>query len=182
MSAGNQTYDNTKYYYAKGLAQGKKDFESIGLSIHGGIGGEYGSYKTELENFSQNIIKIRTKGGISFKSKDLCADISADVLKGIIKTKYMDNSRCTNTTSVSVVGNVSTKNINVSATVSSLKVNSDPGLEEKPLNDNKASVTASIVIGIKNILGKNIMPILRYNIGNYDGAAQSLGAGVIISP
>ena len=71
----------------------------------------------------------------------------------------MGNSVVTKTSSVAVVGNLSTKNIDVSATVTSVKV--DPGrIGEgmRPISD-KPSITGCILFGIKNYFGKNITTI-----------------------
>ena len=177
------------YYYATGLLQGKKDFENIGLSINGGIGGEYGVpvydlSDSSINDLSQKYYKIRVKGGISFKSKDLSADLSADLTRTKATSEFNDISSVLKTTTASFVGNVSTKNIDISTTVSSIKVDTGAPSNEDTVSyyDNKPSISASITLGIKNVFGKNVMPILKYNVGNYDGASQNIGAGIIVTP
>jgi len=85
------------------------------------------------------------------------------------------------TTTIGVLGNIETKNFDISTAVSAMGVN-ETGFEDWEAADTKTTVTASIIIGIKNLFGKKVLPILKYNVGNYDGAAQNVGAGVIITP
>lgn len=180
---GVQGYEEGNYYYTKGLVQGKRDFPDSGLSINGGIGGEYGFYRTDIEGFNENVLELRVKGGISFKSNDFSAGISGDVTAGRIKADYMGNSAQTKTTIASFLGNISTKNIDFSATVSAINV--DPGEPAEgalPQGENKASVTANVKIGFKNIFGKNVEPFLNYTVGRNNGTAQNIGAGIIVTP
>lgn len=178
LSAGIKNSDEDTYYYTKGMLEGKKNFTNSGVSINGGIGGEYGRATSEADNPSENIVKLRVKGGLSFKSKDFSAGISGDVTGSRIKTYYTDDTNITKTTTASFVSTVSTKHIELSATVSAINIdsdNKDRGADDKP------SVTASVSVGLKNIFGKNIMPIFKYDVGNYNGTAQNVGAGVKIT-
>lgn len=181
-SGGIQDYEGAKYYYAKGLAQGKKEFSDINLTFDGGIGGEYGVYKYNIEDVNSKITALRVKGGVSFKSKDLSAKISGDVKVSNTKSTYVDITNKTKTTTGSFLVNVSTKNVDLSSAVSTINVKGDNQNNNLPDIDSSTSVTASISIGLKNIFGKNIMPVLKYNVGNYDGASQNVGAGVIVTP
>ena len=83
----------------------------------------------------------------------------------------------------SVVSNIYTKNFDITATVSAMKNTYSyefDGVKEK-MSENP-SVTTSIMIKIKELLGKNVTPVLKFNTGNYSGATQNLGIGVIVSP
>ena len=88
----------------------------------------------------------------------------------------------TKTTTIGVLGKVETKNFNITTALSSLNVSENRVEEEEIKADTQTTVMAQVVIGLKNFLGKKVMPILKYNVGNYDGASQNLGVGVIITP
>ncbi|MBR6127638.1 hypothetical protein IKQ21_08140 [bacterium] len=181
-SAGLKQYNDEKYKYVRGLVQGKRDFSDSNLSINGGFAAEYGIYGDSAGITDQKELTFKAKGGISFKSEDLSADISANAATSKISTKYSDGLKTSRrTTAVGVLGKIDTKIFNISTLVSAIKVK-EHGYEDFETTDDKTSVTASIVIGIKKLFGKNAMPILKYNTGNYKGAAQNVGVGVILTP
>ena len=147
---------------------------------------EYARLQTEIAKkdleLKEKELTLKAKGGISFKSKRLNADLFANATTSKTTINYMKyEPTTTRTNTIGVLGKVETKNFDISTVVSAMSVN-ETGFEDWEKADNKTSVTASIIIGIKNLFGKNVMPILKYNVGNYDGAAQNLGAGVIITP
>ena len=170
------------YKYIRGLVQGKRDFSNSNLSINGGFGTEYGIYDTGIGEMSRKELIYKVKGGISFKSEDLSADISANATTSKTTTKYSEGDPTSKrVTTIGVLGKIDTKNFNILTAVTAAKVKEE-GFEEFETADNKTSVTASIVIGIKKLFGKNAMPILKYNTGNFKGAAQNLGVGVVLTP
>ena len=181
-SVGLKHYNDMDYKYIKAQVQGKKEIPGSGLTLKGGVGAEYGKYDNNVESMDQKELTLKAKGGISFKSKSLNADLFANVTTSKTTINYMEfEPTTTRTNTIGVLGKVETKNFDISTVVSAMSVN-ETGFEDWEKADDKTSVTASIIIGIKNLFGKNVMPILKYNVGNYDGAAQNLGAGVIITP
>ena len=181
-SAGLKHFNDMDYKYIKAQAQGKKEIPGSSLTLKGGVGAEYGKYDNHVEGMEQKELTLKVKGGVSFKSKSLNADLFANATTSQTTVHYMDyESTTTRTSTIGVLGNIETKNFDISTAISAMSVK-ETGFEDWEKADDKTSVTASIIIGIKNLFGKNIMPILKYNVGNYDGAAQNLGAGVIITP
>ena len=181
-SAGLKHYNDEDYKYVKGLVQGKMDFPNSALSINGGFGAEYGISDSDVAQTKQRELMLRLKGGISFKSEDLSADVSVNAATSKTTTKYTNATSTTKrTTTIGVLGKVDTKNFNILTLVSAAGVK-EHGFEDFETADDKTSITASIVIGIKKLFGKKAMPILKYNVGNYKGAAQNVGAGIIITP
>ena len=181
-SAGLKHYNDIDYKYIKGQLQGRRELPNSSLALNGGVGIEYGKHDNHVEGMDQKELTLKAKGGVSFKSKDLKADLFANATTSKTTTHYMEyEPTTTRTTTIGVLGNVETKNFDISTAVSAMGVN-ETGFEEWEAADTKTTVTASIIIGIKNLFGKKVLPILKYNVGNYDGAAQNVGAGVIITP
>ena len=181
-SAGIKHYNDMDYRYLKGQLQGRRELPNSSLALNGGVGVEYGKYDNHVEGMDQKELTLKAKGGVSFKSKDLSADFFANATTSKTTTHYMDNEPTTSrTTTIGVLGNIETKNFDISTALSAMGVN-ETGFEEWEAADTKTTVTASIIIGIKNLFGKKVLPIIKYNVGNYDGASQNVGAGVIITP
>ena len=181
-SAGLKHYNDIDYKYVKGMLQGKKELPDSGLSFKGGVGAEYGVYDNDIDDMDVKKFTLKAKGGITFKSKDINAELAANIATENTKARFMDyDPVSTRVTTLGVMGKVETKTFDISTAVSAMGVSENGGSEEFVMDD-KTSVTASIVVGVKNLFGKKVMPILKYNVGNYDGAAQNVGAGVIITP
>ncbi|MBR1680929.1 hypothetical protein IJ707_03965, partial [bacterium] len=155
------------------------------LAIHGGIEAEYGITKINDANLTSDPkgIILTARGGVVFKSNSFDANVSANISTRKAKFSIDDNDISMRATSASLIGNVSTKDFDFSTTISAINAPADDDSGDRVFEiKNKTSVTTSIMIGIKKLFGKNVMPILRYNVGNYDGANQNFNVGVILTP
>ena len=190
-SIGRESDGESKYTYGKLVLEGNRDIPSRGLSLTGGVSGEYGvvGLGEAFEGESRpKVLELKARGGITFTSNDFKADISGNITynKQYFNSDEYGDFRCSNT-AASLICNLYTKNIDVSATISSLSYEQNSTMNpdfayEDFLGDRRNTITSSVKVGIKNIFGKNVMPVLSYNVGNYDGANQNLSVGVIVTP
>ena len=182
LALGAEKDDEQSYYYVRGAAHGKRDFPNSSISINGGASVETGFLNLKEYEGKCSNTEIKLNGGIAFKAKEFGADLSTNLTYKRIH--YEDDMPSTGHAYVgSVVSNIYTKNFDITATVSAMKNTYSyefDGVKEK-MSENP-SVTTSIMIKIKELLGKNVTPVLKFNTGNYSGATQNLGIGVIVSP
>lgn len=182
LALGAEKDDEQSYYYVRGAAHGKRDFPNSSISINGGASVETGFLNLKEYEGKCSNTEIKLNGGIAFKAKEFGADLSTNLTYQRIH--YEDDMPSTGHAYVgSVVSNIYTKNFDITATVSAMKNTYSyefDGAKEK-MSENP-SVTTSIMIKIKELLGKNVIPVLKFNTGNYSEATQNLGIGVIVSP
>ena len=181
-SGGLKHYNDIDYKYVKGLIQGKREFPNIGLTLKGGVGAEYGTIDNGTEGMSQTEYKIKAKGEVAFKSKDLNAAVAVNATTGKQSTHFMDFTPTTKrTTTIGVMGRVETKNFDIKTAFSALSVNESGLPEETSIDDSPTSVTVDVAVGVKKVFGDKFMPIFKFSTGNYDGAAQNLGVGIKVT-
>jgi len=178
--------NGSSYYYTNWRFDGKRQLSNRNLSLTGGIEAEYGILKEDNLLTAPKTFKLNANGGISFASKDLKADVSGTFSSSTTNVDLdSEHNLKASTITASLIGNIETKDVDINATISALKSTLDTNIPEADLSeisDNKVNVITSIRIGIKRLFGEKVMPIFKYNVGNFDGANHNLGVGVVITP
>ena len=106
-----EAFNDIDYKYIKAQVQGKKEIPGSGLTLKGGVGAEYGKYDNNVESMDQKELTLKAKGGISFKSKSLNADLFANATTSKTTINYMEyepTTRRTNTSTSPAPSNSST--------------------------------------------------------------------------
>lgn len=183
LAGGIEKNDEQSYYYVKGSAQGKRDFPNSNIFINGGVSAETGIINIKGYDDKCTNTEIKLNGGIAFKAKDFGADLSTNLTYNQVNYNDKEIPSTCRTYVGAVVSNIYTKNFDITATVSAIKntyLYIQDGVKDKI--SESPTVTTSIMIKIKDLLGKNVTPVLKFNTGNYSEATQNLGVGVIVSP
>ena len=90
-----------------------------------------------VESMDQKELTLKAKGGISFKSKSLNADLFANATTSKTTINYMKyEPTTTRTNTIGVFGKVETKNFDISTVVSAMSVN-ETGFEDWEKADDK---------------------------------------------
>ena len=176
MAGGLESDNESKYYYIQGRLNGKKEFPDSNLTFTGGINAEYGIIKSDLASKPPKILEIKAKGSLVFKSKDFSADLSTNINMKKMKCIIDDGNFTDKTLTASLIGNVYTKNFDLTAVISRFNLNYSGNFDEYgKFKEKDSSTNTNITLGIKNVFGQNVIPTLSYNTGKNSDSNISVG-------
>ena len=183
------------YNYALAKLEGSRNFNNDDLTLIGSLEGRYGIANIDGENYTD--YNIKAKGGVSFKSNNLKANILANLgLNG--GTNYI-TKKTDNTLFGTLVGNIITDKVDVTATLSGMQSHVyDITLPESvDINNvdlsnisniegvefNSATQTgwsSSITITPKGLFGKKtpLTPSITYSVTNTDELDHYIGVNL----
>ena len=172
MSMGIDINDDDKYYYAKVNGRGKREIPKSNLTLTGNFSTEFGVIKPrDEEEKSTGYLQVNAGGGISFKSEKIQANLSGDLkvmnelnLPGREKKEHLFSSYI-----ATVLGSISTKNIDVITTFSATKGKENTYFDDdKIIRESRTALSSSITLALKRVFGKNVVPSITYNVNNED--------------
>lgn len=172
------------YTYVNAKLLGSRELNSSNLSLTGSLEGKYGIATIDGEKLPD--YNVLAKGGLTFKSANLKSNVYASV--GLDGGKDPLTGSYENVVSGTLVGNISTKKIDVTATLSGTNAPeysfSDSDSDSSVNNENidittsrEWNVSSSITVTPKALFGKNskVVPSITYSVSNGEELKHYVG-------